>query len=415
MSSMGARTGEATRAQRVIPVPDIATPPGKPPGFARLLTLRRLPDWAARIGIGLAQLWGRPFRIGNTVIAARHGDVSEGLARDLDFRIQPVNAPKFDQIGYHFILGMDRSAELIGERRALYTALAKVDSPSLRKAAAEDIADHLAATGSGPIDVVEGYARPIAAATASRIFGIGTNPDARAALMDATRAIFGNSFLNVAGDSAMTERALVAANLLSDWFEAEIAHRRAAGLGADMMGALLAAGASDDLTRRTLGGMLVGAIDTTASAVAKVITVLVQDRKLLTRARRDSGDIVRMWGWCNEALRQWPHGPVLARQALADTTLCGTTVKAGDSMIFWTQAAMLDATAFPEPLAMRPDRTDAPYLHFGGGLHPCAGRGVNAWQIPMLVAALLARDPVRLGAMRWAGPFPAHLPLHFKG
>lgn len=82
-------------------------------------------------------------------------------------------------------------------------------------------------------------------------------------------------------------------------------------------------------------------------------------------------------------------------------------------MILWTQAAMLDESAFPVAQSLRPDRTDAPYLHFGGGLHPCAGRGVNSWQIPMLVAGLLDRKPIRLGRITWAGLFPARLPIHF--
>lgn len=392
----------------------IATPPGKPSGLASLATGRTLPYLAARIGIALARTAGGPIRLGGTVIAARHGDVSEALARDLDFVIRPVNAAKFDQIGYHFILGMDRSAELVAERRALYTALASVDSAALQRGAADDIARLLHDCGSGPVDVVEGYARPVAAATASRLFGIA--PADNATFMDAARAIFGNSFLNVSGDQAMTDRALAAAALLSDWFEAEIARRLAAKEpGRDMMGALLRSGASADLTRRTLGGMLVGAIDTTATVVAKVISVLVGDRALLARACADAGDLPRIWGWCNEALRRWPHGPIIVRKAARDTELAGTEIKSGDTVFLWTEAAMLDPQAFPDPLTLRPDRPHAPYLHLGGGLHPCAGRGVNAWQIPMLVSALLERHPTRLGRMRWAGPFPAHLDIHLRG
>lgn len=297
----------------------IATPLGKPSGLGALLTMRGLPDWAARIGI---RLLGKPLRLGSTVIVARYEAVAEALSRDLDFRIQPINAPKFDQIGYHFILGMDRSAELIAERRALYVALARVDMEALQAAAAQDIAERLDAVETGELDIVEGYARPVAAATASRLFGIA--PEDKAAFMDAARAIFGNSFLNVTGDQAMGDRALAAANLLSDWFEAEIARRRASGrLGDDMMGALLAEGAGDDLVRRTLGGMLVGAIDTTASCVAKIMTVLMADKGLLVRAGADHADLQRMWGWCNEALRLWPHGPILLRQAACDTAWPG--------------------------------------------------------------------------------------------
>ncbi len=401
-------------AAKAAPSAAIATPPGGASLATRLATSRSIPYWAARIGIWLARLTGKPFKLGRTVIAARHADVREALANDLDFCIRPNNAPKFDQIGFHFILGMDRSAELIAERRTLYAALNSVDFAPLQAAVGRDIERHLEAAGNGPVDLVEGFARPVAAATASRLFGIA--PADNTAFMDAARAIFGNSFLNISGDKAMTDRALAAARLLSAWFDDEIAMRVAKKrLGTDMMGALLRNGASADLTRRTLGGMLVGAIDTTASTVARVMSVLMGDQQLLARATADRGDSARIWGWCNEALRLWPHGPVLVRKAARDTMLAGASVKSGDTLILWAEAAMLDPEAFPQPLELRADRPHAPYLHLGGGLHPCAGRGINAWQIPMLVAALLDREPIKLGTVQWAGPFIAHLDLHMKG
>lgn len=396
------------------PKPDIRTPSGAPSGLAGLFTQRTLPLLAARVGAWLAGIWGRPFRFGNLIIAARRADVGEALARDLDFLIEPVNAARFDEIGYHFILGMDRGDELGRERRALYAALAKVDMGPLRWAAAADIGRRLAAGSPGTIDAVEGYARPVAAATAVALFGI--DPPNRAELMDVARAIFGHCFLNVAGDKAVAARAAAAAEILTGWFDAEIARRRASGeLGQDMMGHLLRDGADDDLTRRTLGGMLVGAIDTTATVVAKVMTVLIADPVLLEAARRDYEDMPRLYGWCLEALRRWPQTPVLGRQAAADTTLAGVAAPAGSRVLLWTQAAMFDPTTFPDPDTPRPDRPVDAYLHLGGGQHPCAGRGINAWQIPMLVAGLLHCQPTGLGPLTWAGPFPAHLPVHCKG
>ena len=62
--------------------------------------------------------------------------------------------------------------------------------------------------------------------------------------------------------------------------------------------------------------------------------------------------------------------------------------------------------AFPDPGETRPDRPMAAYLHFGGGLHPCAGRVVNAIQIPLLVGTLLDAGARPDGAMKWVGPFP---------
>ena len=106
--------------------------------------------------------------------------------------------------------------------------------------------------------------------------------------------------------------------------------------------------------------------------------------------------------------------PIGSIKPAKDTTLAGLAVPGGAKILLWTQAAMFDTTAFPYPERLRPDRTTQPYLHLGGGLHPCAGRTVNAWQIPLLVGALLDLGPRRLGPMRWAGPFPAHLPVYFK-
>lgn len=396
------------------PGQDIATPPGGGGGIAALLKARRLAWIAARLGISVARWLGRPLRLGKLVIVARHSDVREVLARDLDFRIAPVNAARFDQIGFHFILGMDRSDELRRERQALYAALASVDVASVKALAATEITARLEGVREGAIDAVEGYARPVAAATARCLFGI--SPDDETRFTDTARAIFGHCFLNVADDPTVAARAKAAAAQLTAWLDAEIARRRAEGaFGADMMGRLLATGVSDDLTRRTLGGMLVGSIDTTATVVAKVMIVLMADARLRTRVREDRGDSPRLYGWCQEALRRWAHVPILGRQASVATTIAGTAVPAGAKVILWTQAAMLDPEGFPNPIAMRADRPLDSYLHLGAGLHPCAGRALNAWQIPMLVGALLDRSPQSIGKVRWAGPFPAQVPLFLGG
>ena len=157
------------------------------------------------------------------------------------------------------------------------------------------------------------------------LFGIA--PADETQFVDAVRAIHGYCFLNLSDDAAVKQRALTAAALLSGWFLDEIRRRRTSGeLGADMMGQLLGAGASDDLTRRTLGGMLVG--------------------------RRDAQHPERLWGWCQEALRRWPQTPILVRMTAEDpklagvkaaatpVKLAGVTVHAGATVMMATQAAM---------------------------------------------------------------------------
>ena len=76
---------------------------------------------------------------------------------------------------------------------------------------------------------------------------------------------------------------------------------------------------------------------------------------------------------------------------------------------------MQDPSVFAEPRRLRPDRDPAIYLHFGGGLHPCAGRAVNRFQIPSLVGGLLKRDIGRIGRITWAGGFPHRLEVALGG
>jgi cytochrome P450 len=381
-----------------------------PRGGGGLLKGPGLPGLAARLGAGLL---GKPLRLGGTVIAARHRDVSEVLRRDLDFLIAPVNAARIDAVNGAFVLGMDRSDRLTTERRALYSALATVDMDALLARAAED-ADSLIAVAGGTLDTVGGYGRLVAGRTAKRLFGVN-GPD-EPTFLEVVRAIFAHTFLNIGGDKAIEARALKASALMRSWLEVEIARRRAEGItGTDLMGALMRQpDLDDDGVRRSLGGMMVGSVDTTASSVARILYVLGRDAALAGRMRRDADDAERMLGWCLEALRRWPHNPLVLRKTAADTILAGVAVPAGSSVLAWTQAAMQDAEAFPAPDQLRPDRPTTAYLHFGGGLHPCAGRSVNDLQIPMLVARLLKRGVDKVGRVAWAGPFPDRLPVKLR-
>jgi cytochrome P450 len=402
-----------TATTNTVVLSEVITPSSSGNFLATLLTAQFLPALAARLGAWFAAFWGEPIRLGSRVIVARHCQVLELLARDLDFRIAPINAGRIEAVNGPFILGMDRGDALTRERAALYAALAQVDLASIRAGVAAEAAAKVAATGT-EIDVVGGYARPIAAHTARALFGIGGADEA--AFIEVARAIFAHTFLNLTNDKTIEKRALIAAGYMRNWFVEEIRHRRADGnLGIDLMGRLLHDQVlDDDGVRRTLGGMLVGSIDTTASCVAKIVWVMGRNSELAQRMTEDVDSAERFAGWCREALRLWPHNPIVQRQAVAATTLGDCNIQAGDQVIAWTQAAMRDASAFPEPGILRPDRPETAYLHFGGGLHPCAGRAVNGFQIPLLVAALVRRGVKTVGAVRWAGPFPNHLTLRFE-
>jgi cytochrome P450 len=394
---------------------DIATPPEKPSFLSKPEVL----EFGARAFAWFSNWSEKPLRIGTKVFVGRHADAVEVLSRDLDFLIGPVNATKIDEVNGPFILGLDRGATLVRERAALYRGLAGVDlQGSLRSQLENDAKSRVAAAGE-EIDVVGGYARPIAAMTAQRLFGVsGTD---QTLFMDVARALFGHIFLNLNNDEKIRARALRAAPFLKKWLLDEIEKRRTSGdRHPDMMDALIHdpqipnSDEGNDLIRRTLGGMLVGSIDTTATCVAKIITIIGRDKTLAAGIAADVDNFPRLHGWCWEALRRWPHNPLVLRSAAVDTQLAGVDIRANDQVFVITQAAMLDTSVFPEPQVLNPARPQRPYLHFGGGLHPCAGRDVNAFQIPILVREIVRRGIKSVGTIDWAGPFPDRLPVTFN-
>ena len=390
------------------PASQLATPRSS----SSVLSSWWLQEGAARLGACVAARWDAPVRIGTKVIVARHAHIVEALSRDLEFTIAPVNATRIDEVNGPFVLGMDRDAVLAAERQALYRALGRVDLKPVRDAVAAGARSSVAGANS-TLDVVGGYARPLAADTAKSLFGVA-GPDRRT-FAEVARAIFAHTFLNLTNDATVKDRALRASVLMRNWFDQEIARRQKLGQrGSDMMGQMLGDATIDvDCVRRTLGGMLVGSIDTTATSVAKIVTVIGKDRDLAARIAADVDDADRLAGWCREALRRWPHNPILLRKCAQDTSLAGADISRGDDVVLWTHAAMYDADAFIDPTAMRHDRPLMSYLHFGGGLHPCAGRAINAFQIPLLVGALVRRGIKSVGSIGWAGPFPDTLIVTF--
>lgn len=394
--------------------PTIVTP-ARPTLIGFLVGGRVLPDLSARIGIRLARWYGKPFRFLRWVIAARHAHAVEMLERDLDFGIAPVNAVKIGEVNAGpFILGMDRSAALERERRGLYEALAAIDLDRLRAETETDIESVLAQVPAGSeIDSVAGYARPIAARTARRLFGLYA-PSERM-LMEVARSVFNHTFINPTNKAAIRERGIRAGEHMKAWIDAEIARRDPANPGEDMIGRLLAQGILDkEAVQRAIGGTFVGSIDTTTTVVAKLIKLASRNPDVEFGMRRDSDDLHRLYGWCLDALRLWPHNPAILRGALVDTEIAGAAVRSGDSTVAWTQAAMQDSSIVEEPRRVRPDRDRSIYLHLGGGLHPCAGRAVNSFQIPLLVGGLVRRGLARVGGISWAGPFPNRLPVTLR-
>ena len=347
----------------------------------------------------------------NYKVVFRWADVADVLARDGDFRIAPINKKRIEGVMGPFILGMDRSRDLFAQRVAVYDAMKSADFTPIRRILETEPTALLtaAAARDGQIDVVGGYARKVAGHVATALFGIrGTSEDD---LLRVARAVFHETFLNLTDDEKIRAAGVAAGDELERWIAAERETRLGSGtLGNDVLGRLLELELAKTLTGAEVGhvlaGLLVGSIDTTATAVSNIVVEILSDWALAENIRRDLDDRRRLYGWCWEALRRRPHNPVLFREAVEGATLGGEPVPAGTRVVAFTLAAMQDERVFDRPETLDPDRPPHLYMHFGRGMHECAGRDVNALQIPALIGALMRFNPSGRVKVKNAGPFP---------
>lgn len=369
--------------------------------------------------------------LGRRVLVTRHADVVDVLRRDTDFTVAEVNGPPMERWSGPFILGTDRGEVYDREASALHRAAPAADvdrvvRPLVAGRAAELVE---AARRAGRLDVVNGLARPVAARTVARYFGV-PGPD-EATLMRWLRALFDAVFLDDGRRARRAAELTVAEQ--RPYTEALIRARRAAlavgdPVPDDVLTRLVAMGGEepwldDDGVRRSINGIVVGAVDTTSKAVAHVVDELLRRPMALDAARRAAldGDIDRVRGFAWEALRFRPHAPLLQRRSHGAPVGPGRrAVPAGRTVLVGVMSAMFDPAAFPRPGGFLPDRPEEAYLHFGHGMHTCFGVAVNRVQIPELVAAVVAlpglrRAPGTEGRLRYDGPFPDRLVVAFDG
>jgi cytochrome P450 len=368
----------------------------------------RLICFGARVA---ARYFPRYLRLGKSMFIFQWADVDDVLARDGDFRIGPVNRERIEAVSGPFILGMDRSPELFAQRTATYESMATADFAPVRQILQDEPMKLLtaAAARDGKIDVVNGYARLVAGRVAVALFGISgpSEPD----LLRVARAVFHETFLNLGNDEKVRRTGIAAGQELKAWIVAEREARLNSGdLGKDMLGRLLVRErdgvVSEADVSHIVAGMLVGAIDTTATVVSNIVVEILSDWALAENIRRDLNNPRRLYGWCWEALRRRPHNPVVLREAIEGASAAGVPVAAGTRVFAVTISAMQDERAFDQPATLDPDRPPHLYMHFGRGMHQCAGRDVNALQIPALVRALMRFNPTGAPRVKNAGPFP---------
>jgi len=380
--------------------------------------------------------WSCPnVALGTTAIISRHVDVIDVLTRDTEFTISQINAPRFAAINSPFFLGMDRGPDYDREAGLLRQAVRRDDLERIRNSVRQASTQLIeAARPLGRIDAVNGLARVVPIRLLESYFGISSPNDPT--MMRWMRDTFHDLFVNLAEDPLVHRDAVRSAAELRQHVLGLIARRRelrnSPNQPDDVLGRLIAmqgpanAWLDDDSIRREIGGLIVGAADTTSKFVNLALDELLRRPAAFAGATAAAvaGDIEAVRRYSYEAVRFNPHNTFVVRYCpngavVAADTKRARNIPAGANVIVGTLSAMFDPEVFPSPEEFRGDR-DVEYLHFGFGLHRCFGYAINGVVIPEILAALLRlpnlrRAPDSAGTLVYDGPFPERFILDFDG
>ncbi|BCB87973.1 hypothetical protein Psuf_052860 [Phytohabitans suffuscus] len=238
----------------------------------------------------------------------------------------------------------------------------------------------LAATLEGglPVDLYAGLAADLPLLVLARLVAL---PDADAAVVkEFTRAALELFWAPVALD-----RQLALAEIVGR-FHAVLREFAAGGPG--LVADLRAHAQSLDVVVGALFFLLVAGQETTSQFLTLLLHRLAGEPAVLAGLADGSvavDDVVE------EGLRLVPPITTWRRVAARDTTLGGTAVGRGTSVVLWLAQAGRDTAVVPDPDEFRPgQRGSRRHLAFGAGAHRCVGAQLSRMEASVVVAETAA-------------------------
>jgi cytochrome P450 len=293
--------------------------------------------------------------------------------------------------------------------------LDREEIPDIRTYVGDKAAELLAA-GAGSIDAVNGLGRAVPVALVQDKFGFAdSKPEdlCQWSYWSQMDTFWNQSFDARPGldqDDVIQKRktsGTCLAGYLVKLLEQRSHELKAGKTNNDPMSRLLrlsSTGAVDLSAERVVpnvGGLLIGAVETTQHAVANALEVFFAVPELLPRARAaakqgpDDFD-----GYVFEALRFKPAFPYFFRTCRKPTMLSGETafateVQPGTNVLAITHSAMFDPAIYRNPGEFDPTRPMEAGFTFGLGMHECLGRAIGRVMIPEIVRQCLLLDGLR--------------------
>ncbi len=136
--------------------------------------------------------------------------------------------------------------------------------------------------------------------------------------------------------------------------------------------------------------LLVAGHETTANMISLGVYTLLQHPERLAELRADPSLLPAA---VEELMRMLSIADGLLRQATEDIDVGGTTIRAGDGVVFATSVINRDESAFPAPDALDWSRSARHHVAFGFGIHQCLGQNLARAELEIALGTLLARLP----------------------
>lgn len=356
-------------------------------------------------------------------LVARFADCAEVLQRHDQFSVK-LYAPKQGD----YWMAQDDTARHWREKSVMRAVLDREDIPAIRAWVGEEAARRLR-EATWPFDAVAGLSRAVPIALVRHWFGFADSDPAlleRWSYWNQMDAFWNQPFDSPGfADAATIVREREAANAAMRDYLVGLVQRRAGELAAgsggnDVVSRLLRLAGSGAVRLDAaavvlnVGGLLIGAVETTSHAVVNALDHLQAhpDRLAAARAAAETDDHAAVDGFVFEALRFRPAFPYFFRIAERAVTLArgtdhATSIPAGTTVLALTHSAMFDPAAFDAPETFDQRRPHGQGFTFGLGLHECLGRPIAGVMIPEIVRQALRVSGLDFGLVdRQGGPVP---------
>jgi cytochrome P450 len=137
--------------------------------------------------------------------------------------------------------------------------------------------------------------------------------------------------------------------------------------------------------------LLIAGHETTANMISLGTVALLNQPDQITALRADPAKTL---GAVEELLRQFTIAEfVTSRIAVADTTIGGVEVKAGEGVVTLGNAANHDPDVFADPERLDISRGARNHVAFGYGAHQCLGQNLARVELQVVFDTLFARAP----------------------